>query len=389
MPQTEPSATAAPERHTLAVGEQFSCALRGGRVYCWGGNGDGVVSAEGDEARHRPVEVPGLPDVVSLAAGRGHAGALHPDGSVSCWGSDTFGRVSGVPTAHGRKGPTRVAGVRGAVQLALGENHSCALLEDGSVWCWGRDRDGELGDELPPDGAREASAAVRVPGLPPATSIAAFGALSAAVVNGQVYFWGAGAYRIASDGSSGSLPRAPVSAEERRARVFAGVSGVTRLALHRHHAFVLTDDGSVFALGLAPHAYGLDPAHDEQRRGPRATPTSPHEWTVEPVRGLGAVTRLATGAGHACALLQGGTLRCWGADPSMTGAGIRGDGQHGYQLPPSTQNLNADEVAGGADHLVARSGDQLVAWGTGWAGQLGQGSTESVAVPVAVVFEAR
>jgi alpha-tubulin suppressor-like RCC1 family protein len=73
----------------------------------------------------------------------------------------------------------------------------------------------------------------------------------------------------------------------------------------------------------------------------------------------------------------------------MTGAGVRGDGEHGYQLPPSALHLNAEEVAGGADHLVARRGDQVFAWGSGWAGQLGQGSADSAAVPVTAVFEAR
>ncbi|MCA9536239.1 MAG: hypothetical protein KC593_21285, partial [Myxococcales bacterium] len=372
-------------RHTLAVGEQFSCALRAGRVYCWGANRDGVLGVAGDEPRTTPTEVPGLRDVVSIAAARFHAAALHADGTVSCWGGDTFGRVSGIPTEHGRKGPTRVALVRDAVQVALGENHSCALLRDGSVWCWGWNRLGTLGDGNLLEGATEGSGPVRVTGLPPATFIAAFGALSAAVVDGHVYFWGAGDYRVTNAGGSGGLPRAPVTAEEALARRFEGLSGVERVALHRHHGFALTADGRVLALGIAPPVYESD-AGAAAPTGGRPTPRSPFDWEVAPVAGLGPVRQVATGTGHACALLTDGTVRCWGADPSMTGAGIRGDGQHGYRLPPSTLSLGADEVAGGADHLLARAGDTIHAWGSGWAGQLGQGSTESVASPVAVRF---
>ena len=71
----------------------------------------------------------------------------------------------------------------------------------------------------------------------------------------------------------------------------------------------------------------------------------------------------------------------------MPAAGPRGDGLVDYRLPPSTLALGADEVAAGADHVHARAGDTLWAWGSGWAGQLGQGSTESTATAVRVSFE--
>ncbi|MCA9576347.1 MAG: hypothetical protein KC668_12965 [Myxococcales bacterium] len=376
----------APPRHTLAVGSQFSCALRSGRVYCWGGNSDGALGVSGDQPRTRPVEVPGLRDVVSLAAARLHAAALHADGRVSCWGSDTFGRVSGVPASFGAKPPTVVPGIDDAIQVALGENHSCALRRDGSVWCWGYDRMGELGDGRLIEDGNQASPPVRVAGLPPASSIAAFGELTAAVVDGEVYFWGIGAYRIVNTGGSGSLPRAPVAPEELPPQRLEGLSRVARLVIHRHHGFALTDDGRLFALGIAPVAYGIDPDLPAPT-GPRPTPRSPLEWGVSEVRGLGSVTQVATGAGHACVRLADGTVRCWGAGGSMPAAGPRGDGLVDYRLPPSTLALGADEVAAGADHVLARAGDTLWAWGSGWAGQLGQGSTESTATAVRVSFE--
>ncbi|MCB9754105.1 MAG: hypothetical protein H6713_29535 [Myxococcales bacterium] len=379
-PPATPTVEIDAPRHTLAVGSSFSCALRRGQVYCWGDNREGAVGVPaGEEPRTRPSLVPELRGVVSLAASRFHAAALHEDGTVSCWGSDSFGRVSGVPAAFGAKPPTRVAGLRDVVQVALGENHSCALRGDGSVWCWGYNRLGALGDGRTITDGDQAAAPVRVVGLPPASSIAAFGPLSAAVVAGEIYFWGIGAYRIESDGSSGSLPRAPVTAEELAPRRLAGLSGVTRLVLYRDHGFALTGDGRLFALGIAPIAYGIDPELSLPK-GPRMTPRSVLEWTVSEVRGLGPVTAVATGTGHVCARLSDGTLRCWGTSG-------RGDGTHDYKLPPSALELGADEVAAGSQHVLARAGDTVWAWGSGWAGQLGQGTTEDLAVPTPVVFD--
>jgi len=367
-----------PPSTTLAVGEQFSCALRGGDVYCWGDNAEGQLGVEGDEHRTRPVKVPGVSDVLSLVAARHHAGVLHSDGTVTCWGSDGFGRSSGVPAEVGRKGPTRVANVSDAVQLALGEYHSCVLKRDGSVWCWGRNRHGELGDGNMIVDDYEASAAVKVRGLGAASFIAAFGSLTAAVVDGAVYYWGAGAYRIANTGGSGSLPIPPVRPDELPPRRIEGLSDVAQLVLHRHHGYALTRDGRLFGFGAAPVVVGL--GNPERRR------TQPGTWDAFEIVGLSNVTQIATGAGHGVVRLDDGTVRAWGADPSMTGAGIRGDGTHGYQLEPSTLRIEATEIAAGADHIIVRAGDRISAWGNGWAGQLGNATRDSTAVPVRVSF---
>ncbi|MFT4626793.1 MAG: alpha-tubulin suppressor-like RCC1 family protein [Myxococcota bacterium] len=379
MPPATPDLSLNPPRATVALGDQFSCALRRGKVFCWGANGSGELGVPGEEARSRPVEVPGLSGVVALTAARSHAGALHADGTVSCWGDGGFGRVSAVPTDVERQGPTRVVGVSDVVQLALAENHSCVLRRDGSVWCWGRNRLGELGDGNIVQGAYEASPAVRVPGIGSASSIAAFGSLTAAIVEGDVYYWGAGAYRVANRGGSGHIPIQPVTPEELGPRRIEGLSGIMRISLHRHHGYALTTDGRVLGFGAAQKI------HQADRPEPRVQ-TVPGVWPIFEVEGLGAVAEVVAGAGHGCARLRDGTVRCWGADPSMPGAGIRGDGQHGYELPPSSLALRADEIAGGPGHVAARVGHRVLTWGTGWAGQLGTGDTESRNTPEAVQF---
>jgi alpha-tubulin suppressor-like RCC1 family protein len=89
--------------------------------------------------------VPGLTDVVRLAMGDEHACVVRRDGSVWCWGRNRGGQLGDGTTAT-RLAPTRVPGITGALQLDLGGDHTCALLAGGRITCWGTNSAGQLGD---------------------------------------------------------------------------------------------------------------------------------------------------------------------------------------------------------------------------------------------------
>jgi alpha-tubulin suppressor-like RCC1 family protein len=78
-------------------------------------------------------------DVVKVTA----SCALHSDGTVTCWGDNSYGEL-GDGTNTG-EGPVKVAGLTGAVDIASGYNHNCAVRSDDSVWCWGENTAGQLG----------------------------------------------------------------------------------------------------------------------------------------------------------------------------------------------------------------------------------------------------
>ncbi|MFL6076449.1 MAG: RCC1 domain-containing protein, partial [Mycobacteriales bacterium] len=105
--------------------------------------------------RYIPAQVEGLTDVRLVAAGGGHSLAVRSDGSVYTWGCNDRGQL-GDGTVTNRARPVRVLGMRGAVAVVAsggggdsdpgGRGHSMALLDDGTVWTWGCNDHGELGD---------------------------------------------------------------------------------------------------------------------------------------------------------------------------------------------------------------------------------------------------
>lgn len=145
LPKDLPAATA------LAAGERHVCALaQDGNVACWGDDQFGQLGSL-DEAAQKPnalSKVAGLKDVTALAAGKVHTCALQKNGHVACWGMNELGQL-GRPTGGAREPilakPADIEGLEGATAIAAGYYHSCAIVAGGSVVCWGSNLHGELG----------------------------------------------------------------------------------------------------------------------------------------------------------------------------------------------------------------------------------------------------
>jgi alpha-tubulin suppressor-like RCC1 family protein len=91
-----------------------------------------------------PIDVPGLTGVTELKAGRFHTCAVKNDGTLWCWGLNQTGQI-GDGTVADRSRPTRVSGLADVVAVAPGANHTCAARSDGTVACWGSNNFGQLG----------------------------------------------------------------------------------------------------------------------------------------------------------------------------------------------------------------------------------------------------
>lgn len=171
---------------SLVAGWNHTCGLdAGGRAWCWGLNAAGQLGDGSRVDRVDPTQVAGGRTFRALAAGSVHTCGLTADG-VLCWGGNSAGQL-GDGTDTGRDRPTSVEGLPGApAALAAGAVHTCALLEDGSLWCWGQNVHGQLGDGT----TRSRSSPVQVPEHVFASVEAGGGTTCARTRDGTRLCWG-------------------------------------------------------------------------------------------------------------------------------------------------------------------------------------------------------
>ena len=376
----------------LDVGQHHSCAiLAGGGVRCWGYGADGQLGytntiAIGDDetpGSAGPVDLGQGRFATAISAGYVHTCALLDDRSVRCWGYGGDGRLGYVNTQNvgddetpGSAGPVDLGQGRFATAITAGFGHTCALLDDGSVRCWGYGENGALGyanalsigdDETPGSVGPVDLGQGRT-----ATAISAGGDFTCAILDDRsVRCWGLGldgrlgygdTLRVGDDETPGSAGPVDLGTGRAARAISAGARG----------ACALLDDATVRCWGEGREGalgYG-----DGKYVGDNETP-----GLFGPVDLGSGRTATAISAGrHSCAVLNLGSVRCWGAN-------VRG--QLGYgrtdrigddEFPGSVGPVDlgpgrtATAVSAGELHTCARLDDDSVrCWGYGANGRLG------------------
>jgi alpha-tubulin suppressor-like RCC1 family protein len=131
----------------IAAGEFHTVALKGDRtVWTWGANDSGQLGHGGTTQKIKPAQVANLADVTAIAAGSAHTVVLRKDGKVRAWGDNSSGQLGIGNTDEKKTSPVDVKKLSDVIAIAAGGFHTVALKSDGTVWAWGNNSNGQLGD---------------------------------------------------------------------------------------------------------------------------------------------------------------------------------------------------------------------------------------------------
>jgi alpha-tubulin suppressor-like RCC1 family protein len=397
---------------SIAVGGGHVCAvLDDASLKCWGDNAQGQLGLGDTTARGRAagqmgdaltaVAVGMNRSVKAVAAGLVHTCALLDDGTVKCWGDNTQGQLGlGDTSPRGEAAadtPDKLTAIdlggHTAKQIAAGAFHTCAILDDDNVKCWGGNAHGELG--LGDATARGTTAGQMGASLPElslgvgrtvktlrAGGSATFGHTCAILDDATMKCWGANAYGElglgdtnargdAANEMGANLPAIDVGAGRTVKAIAAGARGTC----------ASLDDGSAKCWG----------ANDDGELGqgdvkPRGG--APNQLgTALTAINLGAAVGtndVAMGAAHACASLPNGKLKCWGSGLRGRIAVGTGRGDEPNEVTPMLAAVDlgtgrvAKQVCAGTAFACAHlDDDSLKCWGDNANGELGQGDANA------------
>lgn len=217
----------------VAGGKAHSLALKSdGTVWAWGDNAFGQLGNGTNVDSLTPVRVLGLTGMTAVAAGGYHSLALNSNGTVRAWGWNAYGQVGDGTVQSPRLTPALVSGLNNATAVAGGFEFSLALKSDGTVAAWGVNIEGQLGDGTNSAGS---FVPVRVLSLSRVTAVAAGGYHSlAATSDGTLWTWGYNAYGQLGDGTT-SNQEVPVQV--------SSVAGVTAVAAGTFHSMAIKGQG--------------------------------------------------------------------------------------------------------------------------------------------------
>jgi len=397
---------AAPARADIS-GTNHHCGIKqpGGTVWCWGLGMQGQLGSSVPNSFDNPstpppkmtagtpVVVPGVSNAIDVAVGESWTCALLASGSVQCWGSFALGDGNTSQSAT----PVTVSDLSDATAIAIGSQHMCALRTSGQVVCWGSNSHGQLGDGT----TGPAATPVTVTGLTDVSAIGAGGDDSCAVLSDDsVRCWGRDDQNNLGDGgSSDALTPVTVSGLSEAASV--GVQGAAVCIIQTDGDVVCAGafygSGTTVPVGSPARSIafggssgcvlftngrvGCSGSNNSVGQFGDGTLLSP-STPGELVNTLGIedATSLSMGAYTTCATHSNGDVSCWGFG-TFGGTGTGHNILAGAPTPVPAVS-GATEVTAGNNHACSLGSGQLSCWGSNGSHQIDGGDAQNYWSPV-------
>jgi alpha-tubulin suppressor-like RCC1 family protein len=359
--------TAATDWAQVAAEGNHSCAIKtDNTLWCWGQETEGQLG-NGATASNQdtPVqEVTAATDWAQVDLGGAHSCAIKTGGTLWCWGQDTQGHLgNGAATGNQDTPVQEVTAATDWAQVGIGIHHSCAVKTGGTLWCWGRGFEGQIGDGL---GAETDSPSQEATLSTDWKQVNADHYHSCAVkTNGTAWCWG-------GDGSSGKLGDGPELLQKNApVQEATGATDWTQIDAGFTHSCALTTNGTYSCWGDDTYGQLGNGSSTGAQLSPTQELTSATDWA-----------QVSVSPGHSCAIKTNGTAWCWGSD--YNGALGNGPTLTDNQFSPTQEatlatswaQISVKNELGGTRHSCAvRTDGTLWCWGTDGNGQLGNGAT--------------
>jgi alpha-tubulin suppressor-like RCC1 family protein len=390
---------------SVAAGSGHSCGLRGvGELWCFGANNGGQLGLPETAHQPSPARIGGSTDWTQLAASLGTCG-IHTNGQLECWGPNARGELGhgifankAAPVAAGttrrwgsvssggyhtcaikldgtlhcfgqgwsgqlgdgsatynRHSPNRVGALSSWEQISSGLRHTCGLVEDGTLYCWGSNARGQVGSG---SSFAQTSSPLNIAGV--WANVSSGHNHSCAVrTDNTLWCWGQNDYGQLGDGTrtDRSMP----------VQVAANVS---RVAAGQTHTCTLDQAGIVRCFG-------------RNHLGQLGLGTTADALAPQPIVDAASYLQLGLGANHSCGVTTTGDLKCWGNnDGGQLGAPLS---TRSLSTPARVDQQNDwSQVTGGNQHTCGLRGTAAFCFGNNGFGQLGDNTRTTRIAPVAI-----
>ena len=353
-----------------------------GSPWAWGLDSNGQLGNDTTADSSVPVPVGSLASIVSIAGGGYHSLAVKNDGTLWSCGYNGAGELGNNSTADSSV-PVQVSSLAGVVAASAGDYDSLALLSDGTVWAWGDNSEAELGsnsfaDSSLPIQVEDSTGTSYLTGV---TAIASGGYHNLALESdGTVWAWGLNEYGQLGNNNT-TISGAPVQVEDSTGTTY--LTGITAVAAGYYHSLAVRSDGTVWAWGYNPDGeLGNNTTTDSSLPVQVVGPTGTSYLT--------GVVAVAAGYDYSLALKGDGTVWAWGGnEDGQLGNNSTTSSSVPVQVedPTGSSYLTAvAAIAAGYYHCLALESDGTVwSWGYNEDGELGDyaaGYDSGLPVPV-------